>query len=596
MRKHIILAIVAVATLLCSCSDLLDKQPKSTLSPDSFFKNETELKAYTNKFYTLFPGESLYQEDIDNFTCEQLPEELRGKRVIPGSGGGWSWGTLRDINTLLEYSSQCEDKAVRTKYQALARFFRAYFYFEKVKRFGDVPWYDHQLGSADADLYKARDSRELIMQKMIEDIDFAIANLPSTKSVYTVTKWTALALKSRFCLFEGSFRKYHAGDVFLSTLPADAKDWKWYLAQAADASKTFIEASGYSIYNADGYSKSYLNLFSETDANPTEVILARQYSLTLGVKHNGTFYFLGNYGQPGMTLKLFASYLMTDGSRFTDKAGWETMQFAQECQNRDPRLSQTIRTPGYKRIGGTVEEAPNFGVTVTGYQNCKFMQGADLGVDAYGLSYNDLIIFRAGEVYLNYAEAQAELGTITQADIDMSIKPLRDRVGMPNLNLEAANAKPDPFLEAAATGYPNVDKGANKGVILEIRRERSIELMEEGFRYYDMMRWKEGKAFTYDYYGMYFPGLGEYDLDGNGTLDVCLYQGDKPASKARNILKVDQDIFLENGTSGRVMPHKGDPGVWNEDRDYLYPIPTDERSLTNGKLTQNPGWDDGLKF
>ena len=129
----------------------------------------------------------------------------------------------------------------------------------------------------------------------------------------------------------------------------------------------------------------------------------------------------------------------------------------------------------------------------------------------------DLIIFRTAEIYLNYAEAKAELGTLTQGDIDISVKKLRDRVGMPNLDMAAANLNPDPYLASEVTGYANV-KGENKGVILEIRRERTIELAQEGFRYYDMMRWKEGKRFEQPLLGMYFPGPGEYDLDGNGTL------------------------------------------------------------------------------
>lgn len=598
MRKPIRLLLLSVAVVLTSCESLLDHKPESTLSPENFFKNETELRSFSNKFYTQLPSASILEEAYDNYTLENHPAEVRGGRQIPGSGNGWSWEQLRDINTMIEYSVNCTDEAVRTRYVALARFFRAYFYFEKVKRFGDVPWYDTQLGSASPELYKPRDSRELVMQNMIQDIDFAIENLPSGKSVYTITKWTAMALKTRFLLFEGTFRKYHAGDVFLQTLPPDAMDWKWYLQLAAETAKTFIGSSGYTIYNKDGAQESYLKLFAETDADPTEVILARDYSLTMNVVHNGTFYFLGDYGHPGMTRKMVASYLCADGSRFTDKNGWETMTFAEETQNRDPRLAQTIRTPGYHRIGTDVTEAPNFAVCLTGYHNCKFMQGKDLKVDSYGKSYNDIILFRAGEVYLNYAEAKAELGTLTQDDIDLSIKPLRDRVGMPNMNLEEAKAHPDPYLLSAEGGYPHVDKSMGfEGVILEIRRERTIELMKEGFRYYDLMRWKEGLAFTQDFYGMYFPGLGEYDLDGNGSLDVCLYQGDtRPASSATLILKVGSAIRLEHGTYGRVMPHQGDPGRWNEERDYLYPIPTDDRALTKGAITQNPGWDDGLYF
>ena len=208
MKKKTIIPLFSLL-VLCSCAGWLDKEPLAQMSPGSFFSNENELQAFSNGFYTIFPGSGIYSENYDLCLSMECPAEMRDGRTVPASGGGWDWSSLRNFNTLLEYSVNCEDAAVRAEYDALARFVRAYFYFEKVKRFGDVPWYDHQLGSADPDLYKPRDSRELVMQKMIEDIDYAIENLPAEKSLYRVTKWTALALKSRFCLFEGTFRKYH---------------------------------------------------------------------------------------------------------------------------------------------------------------------------------------------------------------------------------------------------------------------------------------------------------------------------------------------------------------------------------------------------
>ena len=578
--KKIFLIALSLA-VLASCEDWLDKTPESALTEDDFYRTEADLQAFSNKWYKMLPGTSLYEEAVDNFTLQSLPDELNNARVVPASGGGWTWSYLRDINTLLERNA-CTDPDIKARYDGLARFFRAWFYFEKVMRFGDVPWYDHQLDSDSDELYKPRDSREVVMQHVIEDLDYAAAHLGTRRETYRVTRWTALALKSRVCLFEGTFRKYHG-------LSYPEHSWQWYLEQGADAARTFIETSGYSLRTADGKSLSYLTLFAQIDADATEVILARDYSKALGVTHNATFYTLGNYGNPGMTRKMVASYLCTDGSRFTDKAGWETMTFTEETRNRDPRLAQTIRTPGYTRLGSSTKVAPSFSSCVTGYHPVKYVLGSSAGADAYGLSYNDLIIMRSAEVYLNYAEAKAELGTLTQADIDMSVKKLRDRVGMPNLNLQAANANPDPFLMAPETGYPGVT-GDNKGVILEIRRERTIELAKEGFRYWDMMRWKEGQAFTHVFKGMYFPGTGDYDLDGNGTADVTIYSGDKPSTGAAIKLKLGEDIVLEHNTYGCVLPLKGKVGSWREDRDYYYPIPSNDIALCNGKLKQNPNW------
>ena len=433
MKKILSILTVGCALTLSSCEDWLDKYPLAQMSPETFFSNENELQAFSNTFYTIFPGDG---------------------RTIPASGGGWTWTDLRKFNTLLEYSGNCKDTDIRNRYDAVARFFRAYFYFEKVKRFGDVPWYAKPLGSADPELKRPRDSREFVMQRMIEDIDFAIRYLPAERDLYRVTKWTALALKSRFCLFEGTFRKYHSIDGY-------EHDWKWYLEQAADAAEEFITNSGYSLYTATGPATSYRDLFASENAQSVEVILARDYNSALGVFHNANFYTISaSYGKPGMTRKIVDSYLMADGSRFTDKAGWETMEFKQQCSNRDPRLAQTIRTPGYTRIGATTKLAPDLANSITGYHVVKFVTGT--AQDAYNKSFNDLPIFRSAEVYLNFAEAKAELGTLTQEDINLSVKRLRDRVGMSNLILDDANKNPDPYLSDEKTGYPNVT-GANKG-------------------------------------------------------------------------------------------------------------------------------------
>lgn len=573
---------MAVASLFAVSCDL-DKLPLANLSPDSFFSTRNELDAFANNFYTNFPGSSVFEEESDLIIKNSRSDWMRDGRSVPGSGGGWTWTALRDFNTLIEMSSNCTDENVRDEYIGVARFFRAWFYFEKVKRFGDVPWYDRQLGSSDKDLYKPRDSRELVMSHVVEDLDFAIAHLPVKHSVYKVTKWTALALKSRACLFEGTFRKYHGFKL-------DGHTAEWYLEQAAAAGEEFISTSGYSVYAGGGVENSYRDLFASEDAIGTEIILARDYDKNLSIKHNGTYYTLGNYGNPGMTRKMFCSYLMKDGSRFTDKDGWKIMSFVDEVKNRDPRLSQSIRTPGYKRIGSDKVEAPDFGHTETGYMITKYMQGADLGVDLYGASYNDLPLFRSAEVYLNFAEAKAELGTLTQADLDKSIKLLRDRVGMPNIDLAVANASPDPYLMAEDTGYPNVT-GANAGVILEIRRERTVELFDENFRFYDLIRWKNGQAITHKFLGMYFPAPGAYDLDGNGTLDVCFYTDSAPSGLPANVVKfkIGERIFFTEGDHGYVDVTPNLPGVWNENRDYFYTIPTDELTL-NPNLVQNPGW------
>ena len=582
------------------CDDLLDAVPKDKLTEDTFFKSESELKAFAIVFYEALPGSDLYIANDDHYTQNNMSDEGMGSRIIPASGGGWSWGALRNINTLLEDLNHCPDEAVCARYEALARFFRAYFYYNKVRRFGDVPWYDSTIGSTETEkLNRPRDNREFVMGKILEDLDFAIENLPAAKSAYEITKWSAMALKSRVCLFEGTFRKYHAGDVFLSTIPADAHDYVWYLNQCAEVSLELIQTGGYSLHTDGGVNRCYYNLFHTMNATDLmdEVILARDYNNTYGAYHNsGSAQTTGSRGCPSATKKLIASYLMKDGTRFTDISGWETMNFVQETQNRDPRLSQSIRTPGYKRMGETATTSPDFKVTFSGYHPDKYLTTVDQ--DTNNASDIDLIIFRLGEIMLNYAEAKAEAGTLTQPDLDLSVNQLRKRVGMPALVMADAVANPDPFLTNAAFGgyqSPVLLGNADMGVILEIRRERAVELCQEGYRYDDLMRWKEGKLFEAPFYGMYFPGAGVYDVDENGSEDLEIVAvGASATSKAASIKKLDDEIYLKDGNAGLIWLHSQIIRHWNENKDYLYPIPTDERNLTGGILTQNPGWNDGL--
>jgi hypothetical protein len=132
-------------------------------------------------------------------------------------------------------------------------------------------------------------------------------------------------------------------------------------------------------------------------------------------------------------------------------------------------------------------------------------------------------------------------------------------------------------------------------VILEIRRERRIELVMESLRWDDMMRWKEGATFTEQFRGMYFPGPGNYDLDEDGNIDVCLYDGERPSVEGRKVqyLRLNGDVTLEHGTSGCIVVNPHIEKRWDEDRDYLFPIPIQER-LLNPNLTQNKGWADGI--
>lgn len=592
MKKILLAQCLATAALLTSCN--LDLQPLDKLADQNYYNNRKELEVFTNGFYADLPtAENLYSETADIIVPTTLIPEVLGTRAVPQSGGGWSWGQLANINSFLKDCTRCSDEAARKEYEGVARFFRAYFYYNKVKRFGEVPWFNEALSSTDDRLYSPRTPRDELMNHIISDLDYAIDNLPTAKNLYRVTKWAALALKSRVCLYEGTWRKYHGISGHES-----------YLTAAATAAENFIDNSQYTIYSAGD--QPYRDLFAADKAKAEEVVLARNYFAGLSIVHSANLYFLGGGSAPGLNKKVVDSYLLKDGSRFTDQADYDKMQFYEEMQNRDPRLAQTIVAPGYKRIGATDVTPVNFAAATTGYQIIKWVSTS--ASDGYNKSQNDIPLFRTAEVMLNFAEAKAELGTLTQADLDKSVKKIRERVGIPNIDLATANANPDPYLEAAETGYPNVS-GANKGVILEIRRERTIELLAEGFRYDDLMRWKEGKTFERQFKGMVVPKLDDTkhfvvcDLNGNGKADaedVCVYEGNIEDIKAnaevadiKQFLKLGVNLHLANGANGgNIIVHDlaNTQRKWNEDRDYLYPIPQDQITLYGGVIKQNPGW------
>ena len=605
MKKYTILLIAALAGL-ASCEAWLDKTPKSEMTQESYFRTASDLQLFTNPLYNNLLPKEPFKEESDQYIRTDPSNYIRGGnfRIIPNSGGGWSWGNLRRINTCLGNLDKCTDPAAVAQYSALCKFFRAWFYFDKVVQFGDVPWIDHELGSAEDLVFGPRDSREVVMTHMIADIDEAIANLPASYPNghnYRVTKWAALALKARFCLFEGSFRKYH--DLSFPEHSAE-----YYFQQAAEAAEKLMAESGKKLYDTNHPETDYLYLFAgvtnandaDYNENKDEFILSINFDNSLEMWHNGTAIgVMNSQGRYSQTKKGVDAYLMKDGTRFTDRKGWQTMQFREEVADRDPRLGQTVRIPGFHRINSTKVESPDLNIALTGFQTIKFLMPADNKAnDKFDRSYNDIAVFRLGEVYLNFAEAKAELGTLTQADLDKSVNLLRDRAGMPALDLAAANANPDDnYLGSAEYGFTNVG-GADKGVLLEIRRERMVELAQEGFRYTDLLRWKAGKCLEQPLYGIYFPGPGAYDLDGDGKNEVALFPADQTApaaGTATNIWQIGKDVFLSEGDSGCMMPLHNVTISFDEGRDYFFPIPIDDRTL-NHQLTQNPGWDDGLNF
>lgn len=568
----------------------MDETPKSEIDKGTIFNNPKGLETYSYSFYDILPSISNgYRKDAmcDYGAVTSFDSFLREGAYSAEVATGWAsgdWDELRNLNYFIEncVSDQVEE-SVRNNYIGLARFFRAYFYYEKVLRFGDVPWVDRPLGVDDEKLYSGRDPRTLVMDKVLEDLDFACEHISRTgdDTGSLVTKWVAYALKSRICLFEGSFRKYH------TELGLTDTSEKWF-QEAAKAADVVMKESGHSLYTGAGPDGSMRALFISDTPITSEVMLASCCDITLGKLGDANWWWTsGTYGSRFSMIRTFVNtFLNIDGTPFTDRPKYETMQFYEECQDRDMRLSQTIRTPGYKRDGKFA--APNFnGYTFTGYQPIKYAMDAT-HYDAGALNTNAIPLFRYAEVLLNYAEAKAELGTLSDQDWANTVGALRARAGITG-GLNAKPAKVDPYLQS--NYFPNI----SDPVILEVRRERSVELALEGFRFSDIKRWKLGKLMTMRWTGIYVPKLNEQiDLDHDGTMDVIFYIGDKPENLPASCTPIsvgdDTQQGLTQGTYGNLTWSDNDPRIWyDNDRQYYYPIPA-SAIQKNKNLGQNQGW------
>ncbi len=459
------------------------------------------------------------------------------------------------------YAKAQVTEAVRDKYIGEARLFRGWFYADKVSKFGDVPWVEHELTTESEELYAPRTPREEVMEKVLADLTFACEKLPSAKNVEgdpgRFNRWVALAVKSRVCLFEGTWRKYHGG--------TDPNKW---LTEAANAAKELIEQGPYSLYTGSDPAHAYNALHRLTDlSGNSEVIYWRKYATGVEVNHFLSYH-AGYVG--GATKDAVEDYLCTDGLPISLSPLYQGDEVYEKIfENRDPRLRQTILYPEdqpYYRYGNhnyNVYTYPRIRGTAggrnssTGYHIIKVYEN-EATIATYNISTTPAITLRLAEVLLNYAEAKAELGELTQADLDMSINKLRDRVGMPHLML-------DPPMDPRYASW-----GVSSNIV-EIRRERRIELFMEGFRYDDLRRWKLGKKLEQKDYGMRWDAANQnrFDPEKKATIKTATLNGIP---------------YLE--------PYQGTDyanPVFDESKHYLWPIPINSLSQ-NPDLGQNPGW------
>ena len=579
MKRTYFTILTVAAVAFVGCKKNLDLKPFDKLSPGTAFNTEKDLQLYANSFYNILPaGNDIVRGDaLSDYLVGSTPNTYVYGTFNPTLATGWKWDDLRNVNYFLEHYQQANvTPEASAHYQGLARFFRAWFYFDMVKKFGDVPWYGKTLAVDDPDLYKGRDPRTLVMDSVLADLNYACDHIRDTKDATAsqITKWVALAFKSRVCLFEGTFRKYHTELNLTST--AD----KW-LNDAVTAADALVTSKKYSLHTSTTPAADYRDLFRNENPLSDEVLLAAVNNKSLRVFNDANWYWTSaTYGGRFSFIKKFINtYLKQDGTRFTDQPSYNEIPFATEVKNRDLRLQQTIRMGNYTRDGAVAP--PDFTYTYTGYMPLKLTLDSK-ATDGVAENYNSLPLIRYAEVLLNYAEAKAELNMFASTDWDKTIKALRTRAGIANATMPTTA---DTYLQQ------NYYNDISSPVLLEIRRERGIELALEGFRYDDLKRWKAGKLLENQYDGMYVPAMDTpYDLNEDGKPDVAVVTK-VPSTKVPGVCYFIIDNVqnkLSEGTKGRLIVMDNLKRSY-DDYKYLYPIPYDEIVL-NPALQQNPGW------
>lgn len=582
-----ILAVIGGVILFSSCNDeFLDKFPQDKFTNETFWKSDKDFRAYALGLYSFPSFRGKGYANCDDVVLQKMDQDARiyDRRVVPESGGNWSWSYLRQINIMVTHARDCKtlSEADKNHWLGIARLFRAREYHSKVLSFGDVPWIGKELGTESEELYKPRDPRALVMDSVLADLNFAVEHIRVDDGNNQINRDVALAIKSQICLSEASYRKYHK-ELGLN----DSE--RWY--------KECINASEKLMGGKYTLTPNFRDLYSSLDlSNNPECIFYYQYEE--GILCNSiTFELSYADGCFGATKDAIEAYLCKDGlpygvSPLHPKAQKGEPEFLEEeFQNRDPRMTMTFVIP-YENNQPVqlpaIDEAfsgnvPPFMPTFTGedyissptgYHPYKWWNANSINTDV-NLGSTDFPIYTLNQILLNYVEAKAELGECTDDVLDRTINLLRDRVGMPHLTVSQAQKMVDPRHQKYAPEISNL--------LWEIRRERRVELMMDGNRLQDILRWKKASWLAKPFLGCYIDlskrPEGAYNAQGKPKAHIIL--GDRDAN------------VIPNATIGYVLPYRNEKQrQWKDDDLKVYYDPINKQDLVlNKNLTQSPGWE-----
>lgn len=602
--KYMIMGAVALSMTACNDS-FLDRTPTNDLNDNAFWNTTSDLETYCNGIYNEAASNGTYRFMIgfhsdaysvkvtgpysmeamsDNFAtmdgsqtwASAVAAGIENQPSGNPSYASWTWNLLRRINVFMaNYDRVQTDESAKLPYVGEALFFRAWFYLYMVQNYGDVPLVTIPLETNSPELYGERTPRKEVMAQVLKDINDACTYLPAEEwGANRLTRGAALALKARIGLYEGTYRKYHK-------LGDEAE----FLNACVEACEQLMKM-GYEIYDTGNPNKDYTTLFTTDDLSSNkEVIFYRKYAAglkrhrmcgyTVNLRNGGTKDFVDDYlclDADGVARPVALSH---DYSNDTPE---------QEFANRDPRLSQTFLAPGNDAAKALFEDGnlgkftfPRLGnmtnwPTLTGYHAIKYYI-REQDKKGFNEETHDYPLFRYAEVLLNYAEAKAELGQCTQDVLDETINVLRDRVDMPHLTV-------NPEMD------PKYAKYGLDALLIEIRRERRVELSFEYLRYQDLMRWVWGDKLKERVLGMRLEDSAFSDPRYDGNITKA---GSSNAGKNPVYVFVAEDgkqyIDAYGGTNYAVERRSFDPA-----KDYLRPIPS-SAIAANPALGQNPGWE-----
>jgi len=538
MKKSLrnILTISASILFFTACD--VERLPETNISDATFWRSETDIKTANNYLYTFLPDfntEDNWSDDAFGLASSNISD---GSRLAPATATADfnnQYLLIRAANNILEKGPKTGlATALLDRYLAEAKFFRAWGYFNLLQRYGGVPLITKTLDDTSPELKAGSATRDDVLNQIYADLDFAAAKLPSATALGTadygrIAKTAALAFKGRVALFEGTRAKFHKyGDA------------KKHLTLAYNAAKAVMDSKEH-----DLYAGPYFNLFQyegEGRANK-ENVLVKQYGVSLTDRVTSHTYCRGilENGNKSPTKALVDSYLMVDGLPMDKSPLYKAPVLSTDVfVNRDTRLSDDVLKKGDSYIfTNPVFNVSSLVFAKTGFTFRKYWNIVDWNNQA---SFIDRDLIRYAEVLLIYAESRFELDeAITDADLNLTVNRLRKRGGVAALTNDFAKTNSLMMRD-------------------EIRRERRVELAQEGFRYWDLIRWKTAEI------ELPKPVLGNFFFKEFGTTVKV------------NVTK-DNFIITQDASFRKFDPN----------RDYLWPLPINEIAL-NPSMKQNPGW------